>query len=139
MNSQRIQSVISRMREAGLSQILVTSTTSLFYLTGYWVEPHERMIALLVTGEGKLTLFGNEIFGLSSTDDLPFVPHKDGQDPVKDLAQAVSPGKLGIDQFLLPAAKGGIAKKPVQYFLFPVHAAPPFHWVHYTAKEENPQ
>ena len=99
MNHQRIQSVISRMREAGLSQILVTSTTSLFYLTGYWVEPHERMIALLVTGEGKLTLFGNEIFGLSSTEELPFVPHKDGQDPVKDLAQAVSPGKLGIDKF----------------------------------------
>ena len=29
MNHQRIQSVISRMREAGLSQILVTSTTKL--------------------------------------------------------------------------------------------------------------
>ena len=87
------------MREAGLSQILVTSTTSLFYLTGYWVEPHERMTPLLVTGEGKLTLFGNEIFGLSSRSELPFVSHKDGQDPVKDLAQAVSPGKLGIDKF----------------------------------------
>lgn len=99
MNKHRIQTVISHMRQAGLSQILVTSTTSLFYLTGYWVEPHERMIALLVTGEGKLTLFGNEIFGLSSRSELPFVSHKDGQDPVKDLAQAVSPGKLGIDKF----------------------------------------
>ena len=63
MNKHRVQTVISHMRQAGLSQILVTSTTSLFYLTGYWVEPHERMIALLLTADGNATLFGNEIFG----------------------------------------------------------------------------
>lgn len=99
MNHQRIQRVTARMKEAGLEQILVTATTSLYYLTGYWVEPHERMIALWLTADGKAVLFGNEIFGLPSTAELPFVSHKDGDDPVADLAAAVKPGKLGIDKF----------------------------------------
>lgn len=99
MDSVRVQRVAARMREAGLEQILVTATTSLFYLTGHWVEPHERMIALWLTADGKATLFGNEIFGLSATPELPFVPHKDGEDPVAALARAVRPGKLGIDKF----------------------------------------
>lgn len=99
MNHQRLQRVTAWMWEEGLEQILVTATTSLYYLTGYWVEPHERMIALWLTADGKAVLFGNEIFGLSSTGELPFVSHKDGDDPVADLAAAVKPGKLGIDKF----------------------------------------
>ena len=99
MNMERLKRVTGRMREAGLGQILVTATTSLYYLTGYWVEPHERMIALWLTDEGKAVLFGNEIFGLAATEELPFVSHKDGEDPVAALAAAVKPGLLGIDKF----------------------------------------
>ena len=57
------------------------------------------MIALWLTDEGKAVLFGNEIFGLASTEELPFVSHKDGEDPVAALAAAVKPGVLGIDKF----------------------------------------
>lgn len=99
MNQQRVSRVIAQMKAEGLRQILVTATTSLYYLTGDWVEPHERMIALWLTDDGKAVLFGNEIFGLSSREDLPFVAHKDGENPVSALAAAVYPGKLGIDKF----------------------------------------
>lgn len=99
MNQQRLRRVIAGMKAAGLEQILVTATTSLYYLTGYWVEPHERMIALWLCADGKAVLFGNEIFGLSSTRELPFVAQKDGDDPVAALAAAVKPGRLGIDKF----------------------------------------
>lgn len=99
MDNTRVQRVTARMKEAGLDQILVTATTSLYYLTGYWVEPHERMIALWLTADGKATLFGNEIFGLASAPDLPLVTHKDGEDPVAQLSAAVRPGRLGIDKF----------------------------------------
>ena len=99
MNYQRLQRVAAQMKRAGLEQILVTATTSVYYLTGYWVEPHERMIALWLTADGKAVLFGNEIFGLPSTPELPFVAHRDGDDPVAGLAAAVKPGRLGIDKF----------------------------------------
>lgn len=99
MNIQRIDRVRENMKKAGLTQIIVSSTASLYYLTGFWVEPHERMIALYLDDSGKAILFGNEIFGLKSRPALPLICHKDGDNPVKDLAKAVKPGKLGIDKF----------------------------------------
>lgn len=47
MNKQRIKRVTENMKKEGLTQIIVSSTASIYYLTGFWVEPHERMIALL--------------------------------------------------------------------------------------------
>ena len=99
MDQNKLARVRACMKESGLSQILVTATASVYYLTGYWVEPHERMLALYLDEDGRTILFGNEIFGLPSTPELPLVTHADGQDPVASLAQAVRPGKLGIDKF----------------------------------------
>lgn len=99
MNIERINRVIENMKEDGLTQIIVSSTASLYYLTGFWVEPHERMIALYLDDSGRTILFGNEIFGLQSTPELPLISHKDSDNSVKDLANAVKPGKLGIDKF----------------------------------------
>jgi Xaa-Pro dipeptidase len=98
MNRGRISRVASNMKTAGLEQIIVTSTASIFYLTGLWVEPHERMIALYMDEDGKTTLFGNEIFGIEETPELLLITHKDGENPVKGLASAVMSGKIGIDK-----------------------------------------
>lgn len=87
------------MKANGLSQILITATASIYYLTGLWVEAHERMLALYLDAEGNATLYGNEIFGLPATSALPVVTHTDSDDPVADLAKAVRPGALGIDKF----------------------------------------
>lgn len=99
MNKQRINRVTENMKKAGLTQIIVSSTASLYYLTGFWVEPHERMIALYLDVSGRAILFGNEIFGLKSMPELPLICHKDSDNPVKGLVKAVKPGKLGIDKF----------------------------------------
>jgi Xaa-Pro dipeptidase len=99
MNKERIKRVTETMKKAGLSQIIVSSTASIYYLTGFWVEPHERMIAMYLDDSGTSILFGNEIFGLKSESDLPLICHKDSDSSVKDLAKAVKPGKLGIDKF----------------------------------------
>ena len=99
MNKQRINRVTETMKKTGLTQIIVSSSASLYYLTGFWVEPHERMIALYLDDSGRSMLFGNEIFGLKSMPDLPLICHKDTDNPVKGLAEVVRPGKLGIDKF----------------------------------------
>lgn len=99
MENARISRVIDAMKAQGLSQILITATASVYYLTGFWVEPHERMLALYLDEDGRAALYGNEIFGLPSTEKLPVITHKDSEDPVKALAAAVRPGKLGVDKF----------------------------------------
>ena len=99
MMQDRIFRVTEEMRKAELPQIIVTATASVYYLTGLLVEPHERMLALLLTAEGKMTLFGNAMFGIDENCGVPLVLHRDGEDPVAQLAKALRSGKVGIDKF----------------------------------------
>lgn len=99
MNQDRIKRVIANMKREGLSQIIVSSTASVYYLTGLWIEPHERMIALYLDDTGQAVLFGNEIFGIVPQDDMPLYTYKDGENPVEELAKHVKAGSLGIDKF----------------------------------------
>lgn len=99
MGPERINRVVRNMRGQGLSQIIVTSTASVFYLTGFWVEPHERMLALLLDDNGDAALFGNVLFGLPENAGVRLVPHTDQDDAVAALSAALRPGTVGIDKF----------------------------------------
>ena len=98
MNIQRIGRVIENMRACGLEQIVVTSTANVYYLTGVWVEPFERMLALLVKDDGEVTLFANRLFALQGLTDVPMIEYEDTDDCVAVLAPHVRPGRLGIDK-----------------------------------------
>lgn len=100
LNKDRAARVRENMKKAGLTQLVVSSTESVYYLAGIYVKPMERLLALYLTDDGEATLFANEIFGLESTPDLPVVTHKDGEEATRDLAKAVRSGVLGIDKFL---------------------------------------
>ncbi|MEA1962283.1 MAG: Xaa-Pro peptidase family protein [Bacillota bacterium] len=123
MEKQRINSVTENMKKAGLTQIIVSSTASLYYLTGFWVEPHERMMAMYLDVSGKAILFGNDIFGLKSMPDLPLICHKDGDNAVEGLAEAVKPGELGIDKFW--SSKFLIELMQLRKDIVPIHGSAP--------------
>ncbi|NTV89184.1 MAG: aminopeptidase P family protein [Clostridiales bacterium] len=99
MDKQRIGRVIENMRREGLTQIIVSSTASIFYLTGLWMDPHERLLALYLDDSGKTVLFGNEIFGFEAVPDLTIISHKDTDEPLRGMSEVLKPGKLGIDKF----------------------------------------
>ena len=99
MNQARINRVVENMKKEGLSQILVTAPASVFYLTGTWVHPGERMLALLVKDDGSVTLFANRLFALSGNVDVPLVEFDDVDDSVAVLAPSLSKGQIGIDKF----------------------------------------
>lgn len=106
MDELRLNRVRNNMEEEGLEQILVTSTASVYYLTGQWVEPHERMIAVYVTMD-ECVVFGNEIFGLPAIEGAELILHTDSDSPVQALSRRVRPGRIGIDKgwasrFLIP-------------------------------------
>ena len=75
MNETRLRRVLEYMKEEGLEQIVVSATASVYYLTGIWVEPMERMLALYIRSDGECTLYANELFGLTERADLPL--HKE--------------------------------------------------------------
>ncbi|MEG1869610.1 MAG: Xaa-Pro peptidase family protein [Oscillospiraceae bacterium] len=99
MLTTKLEKVLKNMDKQSLTQILVTSTTSIHYLTGLWVEPHERMIALYIDRDGKMILFGNEMFGITPPDGMEYIVHSDNDLPVEKLAERMKSGKLGIDKF----------------------------------------
>ena len=98
MNTQRISRVIENMRACGLRQIIVSATASVYYLSGAWCEPLERMLALLVKDDGTLKLYGNRLFALQGTTDIPLVEYEDTDDCIAVLAPDLWPGPVGIDK-----------------------------------------
>lgn len=98
MNQSRINRVIANMKAQNLSQILVTATPSVYYLTGKWVSPGERMLALYLNADGESRLYANRLFALSGSEDIDLVEFDDTEDPIALLAQQVKGGSIGVDK-----------------------------------------
>ena len=98
METERLSRVAERMRKMGIAQTLISAPASLYYLTGKWIYPGERMVALLVNDQGQARLFANRLFALNGAVDVPLTEYDDTQDCVALLAEALQPGKIGIDK-----------------------------------------
>ena len=98
MLNHRFERVQEEMEKRGLRQILVTSTAAVYYLTGVWVDPLERLLALYLDTDGRRILFGNHLFGLTQLPGTQLELHVDGEDPVAGIAQTAHTGTLGIDE-----------------------------------------
>lgn len=49
MKERRVERVIEKMKEQGYGQLLVSDPTTIFYLTGRWIHPGERLLVLVIT------------------------------------------------------------------------------------------
>ncbi len=107
MYKARIQRVLDAMADLGLEQMLVTDPDSIWYLTGYTVEPFERLFAFYLRRDGGHKFFLNRLFPVP---EAPWeqVWFSDTDDCVSTLASNVDADKpMGIDKtwaarFLLP-------------------------------------
>ncbi|MCY6485788.1 Xaa-Pro peptidase family protein [Clostridium aestuarii] len=99
MKTQRIERIINNMKKHNLQQIIITSTSSIFYLTGEWIEPGERMLALYINVEGDKKLFINELFPINRDLGVDLEVYNDAQDPIKLLVPVVNRNNvIGIDK-----------------------------------------
>ncbi len=95
---ERVQRVIEKMKKQGFTQILITDPDSIWYLTGIFVEPYERMYAMLLKDTGDQTLFLNDLFFVPETE-IEKVWFSDTDDCVGKLAEKIDPTKiLGVDK-----------------------------------------
>ena len=60
--TDRLARVCSRLREHGLTQMIVSDPLSIGYLTGVWIEPYERLFAFYIRIDGKHIFFLNNLF-----------------------------------------------------------------------------
>ena len=88
MNQARIEKIRESMKQAGLKQLIVTETEPVYYLTGIWVEPVERMMAFYLDEDGRTIFFGNKLFAVPRQEGLEFQEHTDTDNPVVQKIQA---------------------------------------------------
>lgn len=100
MKQSRIDNVIRMMKENNLKQIIVTSTASIYYLTGKWISSGERMIALYLNIDGKHKFIVNKLFPIEGNIEVDIAWYTDNDDPVSLLGSIVEKNEaLGVDKF----------------------------------------
>lgn len=98
---KRIGKVQGNLVSRGFQNTIVSDPASVEYLTGRHVSHvGERLLALLVSAEGKPVLFVNELFPIAPGEDFEIVYHNDTDTATAGLACYLPGGVVGIDRFL---------------------------------------
>lgn len=104
---RRMAAVAQGMRRRGLDALLVSDPRSIWYLTGVWNEPFERLYVLCLDACGRAVLVVNRLFNVPETA-AETVWYSDADDAVQVLSRRDSlRGMVGVDgnwpaRFLLP-------------------------------------
>ena len=61
MDKGKLNRILERMKEQGMPQMIITDPVAIFYLTGKWIFPGERMLALYINIDGRSNLFVNKM------------------------------------------------------------------------------
>lgn len=112
MKTERLDRVLQKLEAQGIAQMIITDPVSIFYLTGYSIDPGERLFALYINKNGGHKLFVNLLFHVPEGLGVELVRFTDTDNYVQMLCDTVDQsGPLGVDKvmpakFLLPIIKG---------------------------------
>ena len=62
MDAIKLNAILKSMEEQNLPQMIISDPPSIFYLTGKWIHPGERMLALYLNVNGNHKLVINKLF-----------------------------------------------------------------------------
>lgn len=100
MKQQRLNKILQEMERQNIPQMIISSPASIFYLTGKWIEPGERMLTLYINTNGDKKLVINELFPVNAIEGVELILYKDTDDPIGRLINIVDKTKvLGVDKF----------------------------------------
>lgn len=101
MKTNRLDKIISKLKQNNISQMLVCDPASIFYLTGRMIDPGERFFALLIKGNGDNKIFINSLFTVPEDLGVEKVWFCDEDDPCKIVSGFIDSDKaLGVDKNL---------------------------------------
>ena len=107
MNTEALGKLIVNMEKLCLKQLIITAPMSIKYLTGRFINPGERLVALKVDVDGSCRLIANRLFAQKPLEGAELIEYDDTDDTGKLLASLCLPGTVGVDKdmrarFLLP-------------------------------------
>ena len=99
MDREKLKRIYKKMEERNLSQMIITDPPAIFYLTGKWIYPGERMLALYISTKGKETFFVNRLFPIEEDLGVEIQYFDDTEDSVELLSKVVDKeSSLGVDK-----------------------------------------
>lgn len=99
MDINKLNRVLKSMKEHEIPQIIISDPTAIFYLTGKWIIPGERLLALYLNVNGNHKIVINELFPQEEDLGVEIVWYNDIQDGVEILSKFVEKDKvIGIDK-----------------------------------------
>ncbi len=101
MIKDRVERVLKKMKEIGLSQLLITNPLSIYYLTDHLEHPGERFFALYLNNMGEHTLYANRLFLINEDLGLNIHWYSDTDNIMEKVAcDIISDESLGVDNEL---------------------------------------
>lgn len=95
----RLKRVLKEMVKNNLSQMIITETASVFYLTGAWVHSGERLMALYINTNGDKKFIVNELFPINSNLGCEIFYYNDTESPLDLLKGIINNNEvLGVDK-----------------------------------------
>ena len=117
MDAIKLGAILKAMEEQNLPQMIISDPPSIFYLTGKWIHPGERCLALYLNVNGNHKLVINKLFPQERDLGVELVWYDDIEDAVGILSKFVEKDKpIGIDKtwparFLLRLQELGAGSK----------------------------
>lgn len=90
-----ISRLVQSLNTQRLNAALISDPNAIYYFTGYRFHPGERLLALVVKGDGAATLVINKLFPYRG--DIPAIWYSDAQDGVGILAGLLD-GTVAVDK-----------------------------------------
>lgn len=117
MNKGRVERILAKMNEQELPQMIISDPVAIFYLTGHWIVPGERMLTLILRTDGKHHMMINKLFPQQGDLGVGITYYDDIEDGVEIMTQFLEADKpVGIDKvwpahFLLRLQELGCGSK----------------------------
>lgn len=99
MNSEKLNKVLTAMKNADVKQLLISDPAVIYYLTGVSIQPGERMLVLVLRVDGNYRFFINDLFHQTRDLGAPITYYNDTEDGVALVAKALIPGEtVAVDK-----------------------------------------
>ncbi|AGS34824.1 dipeptidase [Corynebacterium maris DSM 45190] len=122
--TRRIDRARTSVTEQGLGALVVGTGPELAYLTGSWMSSHERLTALVVTGEAAVLIAPATDIAEVAHLDLEVLGWADGQDAHALVAERVGDGPVGLGSSLTADHVLALqAALPAREWRLPTHLA----------------
>ena len=99
MDQGKLTRILKSMEEHEVPQMIVSDPVAIFYLTGKWIFPGERLLALYLNVNGNHKMVINKLFPQESDLGVDIIYYDDIEDGVEILSKYVDKDKtMGIDK-----------------------------------------